>query len=147
MADPLKQDDKPETENIDEIANRGSIKTLFFSSSLGSSKHFSWVQISGRPINLKSYLFRLVCFTVHKNGLDLIDVNFQSKMRFSGKKDAFLSANTEQRRKKYLHYTVSQRFAVLFSSDEHCSHLLLQGTFHMLCKIPAVRQLPISIES
>ena len=38
-------------------------------------------------------------------------------------------------------------FAVLFSSDEHCSHLLLQGTFHMLCKIPAVRQLPMSIES
>ena len=37
MADPLKQDDKPQTENIDEIANRGSIKTLFFSSSLGSS--------------------------------------------------------------------------------------------------------------
>ena len=30
MADPLKQDDKPQTENIDEIANRGSIKTLFF---------------------------------------------------------------------------------------------------------------------
>lgn len=81
MADPLKQDDKPQTENIDEIANRGSIKTLFFSSSLGSSKHFSWVQISGRQINLKSYLFLLVCFTVHENGLDLIDVNFQSKMR------------------------------------------------------------------
>ena len=81
MADPMKQDDKPQTENIDEIANRGSIKTLFFSSSLGSSKHFSWVQISGRQINLKSYLFLLVCFTVHKNGLDLIDVNFQSKMR------------------------------------------------------------------
>ena len=37
MADPLKQDDKPQAENIDEIANRGSIKTLFFSSSLGSS--------------------------------------------------------------------------------------------------------------
>ena len=30
MIDPLKQDDKPETENIDEIANRGNIKTLFF---------------------------------------------------------------------------------------------------------------------
>ena len=62
MVDPLKQDDKPETENIDEIANRGSIKTLFFSSSLGSSKHFSCVQISGRQINLISYLFLLSLF-------------------------------------------------------------------------------------
>lgn len=76
MIDPLKQDDKPETENIDEIANRGNIKTLFFSSSLGSSKHISCVQISGRQINLISYCSYLVCFTVYKNGLDLIDVNF-----------------------------------------------------------------------
>ena len=76
MIDPLKQDDKPETENIDEIANRGSIKTLFFSSSLGSSKHISCVQISGRQINLISYLFLLSLFHLYKNGLDLIDVNF-----------------------------------------------------------------------